>query len=632
MIEPASSAATAPDTRALPRVAALLPPATPEEEQVITDILFRERTVDVNPWVEYSSRAAQTLLPLVLFYRFVDWTWLLAWEILWFIAMGWRVGMAWIYRRRYPYPRRPTDARRWTLHRHGYQAMGWLSVGLLSLFCFVPGSTAWEMVAAAGICIVYTIAPFYCAERSEMPVSGIAVSVPLAIALLYQQTALHYALASLTLGMIAMLTLWGAQQVGARRNEVRLRLALLEQMNRAEQANAAKSRFLAAASHDLRQPLHALTLFVEALKHRSGADDGRRLVVNIEDSVHALDGLFNALLDISRLDAGTVIPKREDFSIEPLLSRLDAEFGVQARANGLEWICTIADFGVHTDPVLLETILRNLLSNALRYTPRGSIRLVVRRMATHVEIDVMDTGIGIAPEHQHDIFREFHQLDNTERDRSKGLGLGLAIVDRLTRLLDVKLALQSQPGEGSTFTVSVAAGTPTVRHAGESSHMTTLADPLAGMRVLVIDDEREVREGMAALLGGWHCRAILAESGAEAIERLRDPAMRPDLIISDFRLRGGHTGAAAIHAVRAAIGHDMPALIVTGDTAPERLQEADAAGFLLLHKPVKPQKLRTAMQFLLRTRSGSATNSTNHEQYQSRTVPITKAPLPGPLL
>lgn len=377
---------------------------------------------------------------------------------------------------------------------------------------------------------------------------------------------------------------------------------LREQKTMAENANIAKSRFLAAASHDLRQPLHALGLFVGALDERIDRLDAsaRSLVSSIKRSVTALEGLFNALLDISKLDAGVVRPKWADFSLARLFEHLSTEFGMQARAKGLNWECHGADLVVRSDPVLLETILRNLLSNAIRYTPQGKVSLRATAGDARVHIEVEDTGLGIAAEHRREIFREFHQLHNPERDRSKGLGLGLAIVERLTRLLDHGLSLDSQPGSGSRFRVSVPEGDRAAAASVEpAGQVVPAALAIAGAQVVVIDDEAEIREGMKVLLEAWGYRVNVAGSAQEAVSVLSNAAV-PDVIIADYRLRDEQTGVDAIRVLREHFRRPIPAFLVSGDTAPERLREVQASGFALLHKPVEPAKLRALLRNILR--------------------------------
>jgi two-component system, sensor histidine kinase len=369
---------------------------------------------------------------------------------------------------------------------------------------------------------------------------------------------------------------------------------LREQKEFAEQANIAKSKFLAAASHDLRQPLHALGLFVAALSERTNHAESRILIDNINRSVGALEGLFNALLDISKLDAGTVEPVLRNVRLGPLLSQLSSEYEPQASAKGLTWRCSGCDVVVVTDPALLETILRNLISNAIRYTKNGGVDVTCLPAGDGVVVEVADTGIGIASDHHREIFGEFVQLHNPERDRTKGLGLGLAIVDRLTKLLHHRLELHSTSGTGSVFRLSMPSGdtmaVPDAAITVPPGHPEPARD---GVRVLVIDDETAVRDAMSVLLEDWGYEVIAVSSLDEALAALD---VAPDAIIADYRLREERTGADAIRALHRRFALDVPALIVTGDTAPERIIKAKQSGFALLHKPVPPAKLRAFLR------------------------------------
>lgn len=356
----------------------------------------------------------------------------------------------------------------------------------------------------------------------------------------------------------------------------------------AEQANVAKSKFLAAASHDLRQPLHSLGLFLTALNARVDHPDMRALMGNINSSMAALHGLFNALLDISRLDAGAVETEIRDMRLAPMLARLGGEYEPQARSQGLAWRVSGADLVVRSDAMLLETILRNLISNALRYTERGEISIDCQARGDEASIEVRDTGIGIAAEHHEEIFREFHQLHNPERDRSKGLGLGLAIVDRLVKLLGYSLDLRAGLGAGSIFTLTLPRGNVATVAVQEATPIDDAAAD-SPLRVLVIDDEASVRTAMSILLGDWGHEVIAATSLEEA-QRILQRA--PDAIVADYRLRGEKTGAEAIRAIQGRFGVSIPALILTGDTHPDRIAQAKSSGFALLHKPVQSAKLR----------------------------------------
>jgi CheY-like chemotaxis protein/anti-sigma regulatory factor (Ser/Thr protein kinase) len=258
---------------------------------------------------------------------------------------------------------------------------------------------------------------------------------------------------------------------------------------------------------------------------------------------------------------------------------------------------------VRTDPALLETLLRNLIGNALRYTLQGYIAVVCREQDGWVRIEVEDSGVGIPVDKQTEIFREYHQLGNPERDGAKGLGLGLAIVERLARLLNHRIELRSAPGEGSCFTVVMPLGAVSavsLEDDGGSSGETTLDSDLAGMTVLVIDDQVAVLEGMQALLGRWGCETILADSEEAAVAAMRQALRIPELIVSDYRLREGRTGSQAINRVRCEFGESIPALIITGDTAPERLREAQTSGHALMSKPVPPARLRAYLRTVRR--------------------------------
>lgn len=407
--------------------------------------------------------------------------------------------------------------------------------------------------------------------------------------------------------MFVFIAAVGVLSVGTNRTfkeNVSLRIAteqmtaeLRRQKEIAEHASLSKSTFLAAASHDLRQPVHALGLFVGALRAVSVPPEGRRLVEQIEASLTAMDSLFSALLDISRLDAGIVEVQRRPVAIGPFLARICHDNAHDAEAKGLSLTVMRCSLLVDSDPVLLERIMRNLVSNAVRYTERGRILVGCRRLGPHVSIQVWDTGPGIPPDQQERVFQEYYQIGNPERDRTKGLGLGLAIVRRLTVLLDCPLTLRSEPGQGSCFAVAVPRAT------GDSAEPSPgeAAGSLATGLVLVIDDEMAIREAMGSLLTGWGHEVITAGSGDEAMLRLARRPERPDLVISDLRLRDSENGIEVIERLRSEYNETIPAMLITGDTAPGRLVEAQESGLLLLHKPVPNSKLRAAIANLIKS-------------------------------
>lgn len=366
----------------------------------------------------------------------------------------------------------------------------------------------------------------------------------------------------------------------------------------AEQANLAKSRFLAAASHDLRQPIHAQGLFLEVLARNAPSPAQRPVLDNAIAANRASAEMLDTLLDFSRIEAGVIRPRPCAFALQPLLYQLEAELAPQADAKAIVYRSRDTRLAVHSDPALLELMLRNLIANAIRYTERGGVLVGCRRRGGQVLVEVYDTGIGIPRDQQQAVFREFHQLGNPERDRRKGLGLGLAITEGLARSLGHRLELHSEPGKGSRFRVYLPLAEGDAPAASPHAERPAGDERLAGRRVLVIDDDPAVREGTLRLLEGWGCRCSGAESLGDALSRAIDE--EPDLILSDYRLRDRQTGAEVIAALRQALGRPVPALIVTGDTAPQRLREAASSGVPLLHKPVAPERLYRALVDALR--------------------------------
>ena len=379
-------------------------------------------------------------------------------------------------------------------------------------------------------------------------------------------------------------------------------LDLVEDLRRqkafAEQANLAKSSFLAAASHDLRQPIHALSLFLGALRSRDMDDEARRLVDHIDGSVSAMDGLFMSLLDISKLDAGVVAPHFQPVAIGALLKRIARDHVDEAALKGVRLRTVDCAAAVWSDPILLERIVRNIVSNAVRYTDAGKVLIGCRRDRRAIRIEVWDTGRGIAAEQRTLIFQEFYQIGNPERDRTQGLGLGLAIVKRMSALIEATLTLASRPGRGSVFRLETSrcAPAPAVAIASEERVAGASKQGL----ILVIDDEPAIRDAMSRLLSTWGHEVVVAGSAVEMFDRLVGRQDRPDLIICDYRLRGGDNGIAVTKALLHRFGGDIPAMLITGDTAPDRIGEAQASGFTLLHKPLSNSKLRAAIGNLMR--------------------------------
>jgi signal transduction histidine kinase/CheY-like chemotaxis protein len=365
-----------------------------------------------------------------------------------------------------------------------------------------------------------------------------------------------------------------------------------ERTHQLEIANLAKSRFIAAASHDLRQPLHALGLWVAQLRNPLARRERTRLIERIAGAVGEMNELFNGLLDVSKLDSGILAAELSDFPIADLLAKIERTFAQAARDKGLSLRVVPTRAWVRSDRILLERIMLNLVSNAIRYTASGGVLVGGRRRGEKLRIEVWDTGPGIAESQQQYIFDEFYQIPDPDRDRRGGLGLGLALVDRFRRLLDHPIALTSRLGRGSCFSIEVPLCPPGPRRDAPAGSSDAAPERVGEDIVLVVDDDPMVLEAMRGLLEGWGCRTITGASHEAILARVAD-GPQPDLIIADFHLSGGRTGIETIEHVRAAFGTPIPAFLVSGDTSPERLQQARAQGYTLLHKPVSPMTLRS---------------------------------------
>ena len=375
---------------------------------------------------------------------------------------------------------------------------------------------------------------------------------------------------------------------------------LRSQIEVAALANQEKTRFVASAAHDLRQPLHALGMFCATLEQRLNNTPDKPLVRNMMTAIESLEDSFGAMLDISRLDAGVVETAPQTFPIRDVFRRLYQHFGGDAEARNLSLRFRATRRVVRSDPLLLERILGNLVQNSLRYTKRGGVLVAARRHPRGVSLEVWDTGPGIPQDQQQMIFREFYQIDNPERDRGRGLGMGLAIVQRLCRLLDHPLEVRSKPGRGSVFRLTVPEGDAGPVGGGQSAADTLPPRTTGSITVLLIDDERAIREATRELLKPLHVEVMVAATIAEAVALARASAVEIDMILSDWRLRGQETGLDAVRAVRAVCGESTPAVLITGDTSPELLKLAHEGGLVVLHKPLQPRQLIRLIRHLKR--------------------------------
>lgn len=361
-------------------------------------------------------------------------------------------------------------------------------------------------------------------------------------------------------------------------------------------ANLSKSRFLAVASHDLRQPLHALNLLVAQLRSEQDRTERDRLAALVGTSVTNINELFSALLDISKLEAGALSPSISVFPLASVLSRVEAHFGPAARDKGLHFAVVTSSKWVSSDPILLERILINLVSNAVRYTSDGGIVVGCRTRSERLRIDVCDTGVGIPGDQQRSIFKEFYRGGASPMS-GEGLGLGLAIVERSCALLGHPIELASTPGKGSRFSLTLPLAEPVPIDVEPARVMASGRDPLEHKLCVVIDDDELILEATGKLFRSWGCD-VVAVSGPDAA-RLALDGRRPDLVVSDFRLRLGGNGLDAIAAIRAAAGSEIPAFIVSGDLAQDVSAAVHSHGMHLLHKPLTPMALRAMATQLL---------------------------------
>ncbi len=473
------------------------------------------------------------------------------------------------------------------------------------------------------ILIVYT----YCiavvpvlATQPRMFLAFVALAfVPLIARIASVGDLYSYQLAAMLLIIISLTTVLARNYRQALQRVIELKLRadeLLRQLRiekqaadaarrEAEIANRAKTQFFTAASHDLRQPLHAMGLFAEALRQKSHDKEVAPLVNSINESVDALEGLFSELLDITRIDSGGVDVQPQSFEVGEILRKLRLHFEPTAFEKGLALRLRGHRRVVHADPLLVERILRNLVSNAIRYTNDGTVLVSCRQRGDKALLQVWDTGLGIRPEEQAKIFDEFYQVPNTgvvQAHQRKGLGLGLAIVRRLADLMGAPLALRSTPGRGSVFTLELPLGKVARSPAATVPGKGPVGLTLAGRLVVIVEDEPAVRSGLEVLLQGWGAEIASFDSVASAGAWAHgcDPQLvQPDLLIVDYRLEQGRTGIDAIVALRERFDAKVPAIVVTGSTMTGHDKEAQDHDFHVLIKPVLPNKLRAMIAFKL---------------------------------
>ena len=475
-------------------------------------------------------------------------------------------------------------------------------------FVFLPGAdlarAAFLVLVFVGVAVAGAVA--IATDRTSIYLWVLPLTVPAPVVLAVLGGRPQLALAAVAAAFAAILLRLMLAQNRHLSTTLRAQIenaALVERLHRqmelTARASREKSQFLASASHDLRQPLHALSFFGATLERRMAGSIDQPLIYNMMRSIEALDKSFGAILDISKLDAGAVEPHIQSFPIRDVFRRLQMGFAGQAEEAGLQLRFRPAGKVVTSDPQLLERIVGNLVQNGLRYCrPGGGVLATARRRRGGVSVEVWDSGIGITEGELPKIFDEFYRVANPQRDRSKGLGMGLAIVKRLSALLGHELTVRSRPGSGSVFRVWIAR-VPAAQMEEFAVAAETVPGALDDSRtVLLLDDEEAIRTSVGELLAEWGYEVIAVSTTEDAVAAARRRLGAIDAIVSDLRLRAGEDGLRAIEQVRHACGFDVPAVLVTGDTAPEQVLRVHESGHIVLYKPVQPKELLTVLRKL----------------------------------
>lgn len=368
-------------------------------------------------------------------------------------------------------------------------------------------------------------------------------------------------------------------------------------LTKTDEANNAKSVFLASASHDLRQPLHALALMTEILGSTTLSTQQAELQKRMLSAVDSTRSMLDSLLDISKLEAGAISANEKAFLMQTVFDKLDDEMQQLADDKGISYNARPTDLVAHSDGLIVELIIRNLISNALRYTERGRVLLTCRRRKRdRLLVQVWDTGIGIAENEKQTIFRAFHQLDNPERNAQKGFGLGLAITQGLAETIGSAITVKSVKGRGSVFAFELpSANQPVIDEAKIASQKLNVS--LSGKTVLIIDDDAKVRISLQELISSWNCNCISSESAAKALPQIKETTV--DIMLVDYRLSGNLTGLDAIEEIRRSLAKKVPAIIITGDTSAEKIKEISATDAILMYKPVSVDQLKSEIASLL---------------------------------
>lgn len=497
------------------------------------------------------------------------------------------------------------ECRRWSLIFKIFTAFTATMWGFIAVWFFPPDLAYQALMICLTLGLVAGAVSLDSVYPPSLYIYILGVVIPMMSRLMMANDETHWILAGMLLlflsgavsaGRELSKTFW--KSLWQRYENDMLIQQLTEQKAIAEAANRDKSRFLASASHDLRQPLQALVLFSDAMQDVTKEVESQHLAIQIGKSVDALVEMFDELLDISKFDAGVVQADKKHFKLQKVFDRLLADFTHLAAAKSLKFSVPMTSLIGYSDPHLMERILRNLISNAIRYTDTGQVKVSCTAIEGNMlHIDVQDTGIGIRADSMPHIFEEYYQVDNQHRDRLKGLGLGLAIVRRMEKLLNCNIVVDSVPGQGSNFSFNIPLGEASQL---EKPHPTQQSRyDLSGVTVALVDDNLDIRQMAAGFLKQWGCNVIDGELPQVVFDKMTAENIRPDILICDYRLPHKLTAIDAIDQLRKEWGKDIPALVLTGDTAPETLQKIKGSGALLLHKPIAPARLRSILYFAL---------------------------------
>jgi signal transduction histidine kinase len=557
----------------------------------------------------FRNLAASTLADVVLAWSVVALFW---WQLRDTGVLVWW-GLHTLQTARYPFlsrwhrdPQAHERSAHWArLHvrEHSLYSLTWG----LAPWCFLPLDnqplTALLMLVMLGLCSAGV--PATASRWASVLAFTLPMVLGLTSALAWRGDTLHLFLAVCCLVYLAATLLFArnlhrllTEALRTRFEKEALAEQLAEQMAITRRASEDKTRFFAAASHDLRQPLHAIALFGAVLERELQGRAALAHAQRLMGAVRALGNSLDTMLDVSRLDAGVIEPERRPFALADVLTALLPLFASRAEEAGLQLRIRASGLWVYSDPQLLQRLLANLVENAIKYTPRGGVLVVARARGSKAWVEVVDTGVGIAPEHAERVFDEFYQVDNPGRDRTRGLGMGLAIVRRLAALLEHPLQLRSRPGQGTRFRLELpAAEAPRLAAAPEPVQPEPALMQRLPQHVLLIEDETDIAQATGALLDGWGIQLTAVDGEARAAEALT--RQRFDALICDFRLAEGADGLLVAQRLRERYAPRLPLLLVTGETAPDRLLRLRDAGVPVLYKPVDPAQLRRALGELI---------------------------------